>query len=599
MPCLVRERSKEFLNAIRDGRITPEKMLNATSKERQAILEPIIGKDNVPWVNAALEEKILLKDQKRGMASWAKKTAGLTPEARRDLLSKIEKHDRVFDPKTGDEFLESLAEHKFGTAITFEEAKNISNLAAKERASKAKIPESDPIGSKARTEYGATRIAFQDYVHELKQTAGKIAPSISEHPVEAIQKSAEWAARHPVETIYRSAGAAKSALSTLDNSFFGRQGIKMLFTNPDIWAKDFVQSWGRFGKELMGKDAMFAVKADAFSRPNALNGKYDALGIDIGLQAEEAFPSQALTKIPILGRLAKGAESAFNGAAIRFRVDLADRVIANAERQGIDVLDKAQGKPIGNMVNAMTGRGNIGKLDVFGKQINATIFSIKFLKSNFDTLTAHQFQKGVTPFVRKQAAMNLAKIIGSLAGIYGTANLLSPGSAELDPRSGRFGKIKIKDTIFDPSGGMASLVTLASRLIPTVHNGKLGWFSKSRTGEVKELGTNKYGSKSPLDVFYDFTEGKFAPYAALLRDLLRGHDFKGEKTYIEGHRLVPTPRTVYGAHAPIPLQNFEETMRNPNSAPVLVTTILDGLGIGASTYTPRAKKSTTLPKLPE
>ena len=595
MPCLTKETSKRFLDAIRKGEITPETMIGITSKERQAILGRIVGEENVPWVNAALEEKILLKDQKRGMVSWAKKTAGLTPEARRDLLSKIQKHDRVFDPETPDAFLESLAAHKLGSAITFEEAKNISSMAAKERVLRAKIRESEPDGSTNRMEHGFILGELRDYVGDLKRTSGQVGGTISE--------KAKWYATHPVETIYRSAGAAKSFLSTLDNSYFGRQGIKELFTNPKAWATDFLASWGRFGKEIAGRtgrDApMSALKAYVFSSKNALNGKYDAIGIDIGIGAEESFPSQALTHIPGLGRLAKGAESAFNGAALWFRKTEADRYIAKAEAQGIDVFDPAQGKPIGKMINAMTGRGYVGKLDVYGKPINATIFSLKFLKSNWDTLTAHQFQEGVTPFVRREAAKNLLKIATSLGGLYFTANLLSPGSAELDPRSSKFGKIKVKDTLFDPTGGMASLVTLASRLIPTVHNGKLGWFSKSRTGEVKELGTNKYGSKSPLDVFYDFTEGKFAPYAALIRDLLRGHDFRGQQTYVEGHRLVPTARTLYSAHAPIPLQNFEETMRNPNSAPVLVTTILDGLGIGASTYTPRAKKSTTFPKLPE
>jgi hypothetical protein len=393
-----------------------------------------------------------------------------------------------------------------------------------------------------------------------------------------------------VQSIYRSAGVAKSILSTLDNSFFGRQGIKMLLTNPDIWKKGFVKSWGDIGKELGGRNAMFAINSDILSRPNALNGKYKGVGVDLGIGSEEAFPSHILTRIPVLGRAAAAAESAFNGGALRFRADLADRVIAKAESQGVDVLDPAQGRPIGHMVNSMTGRGNIGRLDAFGKQINATIFSIKFLKSNFDTLTAHQFQKGVTPFVRKQAAMNLLKITSSLAGLYTVANILNPGSAELDPRSSASGKIKVGDTYFDPTGGMASLATLAARMVPTMHQGKWGWYTKSRDGKVYALGTGKYGSKSPLDVFWDFTQGKFAPYAALLRDLMRGEDFQGRQTYVEGHRIVPTPRAIYTAHAPIPLQNFEETMSNPNAAPVLMTTILDGLGIGANTYTPRNKR---------
>lgn len=575
-PCLTRETTEKFMQAIRSGEISPENLIGKSSKERQALLGNIVGTENVQWVNAALESKILLKDQQRGMVSWAKKISGISEPVRRDLISRIQKENKVFDPETSGSFLESLAAKKLGHEITFEEAKNISELATAEKTAKAKIKETDPIKSNSRLEYGATVVRFKDYVGELKNQAGKVSPL--------------WYVKHPFQSIHRSAGVAKSILSTLDNSFFGRQGLKMLWTNPDIWAKGFAKSWVDIGKELAGTDAMFAIKADVFSRPNALNGKYAASKLDIGIGTEEAFPSHVLTHIPVLGRVFKGAESAFNGGALRFRADLGDRMIATAERQGINVLDPAQAVPIGNLVNSMTGRGNIGRLDAFGKEINALIFSIKFLKSNFDTLTAHQFQKGVTPFVRKQAAMNLLKIAGGTAGVYTIANLLNPGSAELDSRSSKFGKIKVNNTTFDITGGMGSLVTLAARMVPSKHNGKWGFWSKSANGEMRELGNGKYGSKSPLDVAWDFSQGKFAPYAALLRDLWKGEDFRGNKTYIEGHRVVPSLRAIATAHAPIPMQNFIENMNDPNSAPLLITTILDALGIGANTYTPRPPK---------
>ena len=571
MPCLTKDTTKRFMEALRSGEISPEKMLSVSSKERQAILGKIVGEENVPWVNAALERKILLKDQRRGMVSWAKNVGGLTEPARRDLISKVQKQTKLFDPATDSSFLESLAAKTMGHEISFAEAKNISNLATHEKITKARIKESDPIGSNSRFEYGAAAVRFKDYVDHLKHEAGKVGPT--------------WYVKHPFQSIRRSAGVAKSMMSTLDNSFFGRQGLKTLFTNPDIWAKGFAKSWVDIGKELAGKDAMFAIRADAFSRPNELNGKYGAMKLDIGVASEESFPSHVLTRIPVLGRLASAAESAFNGAALRFRTDIADRMIKNAERNGVDMLDPAQAAPLGNIVNAMTGRGNIGRLDTFGNQVNALMFSVKFLKSNFDTLTAHQFQKGVTPYARKVAAMNLVKILGSITSVYTLSNLLSPGSAELDPRSSNFGKIKHGDTTFDVTGGMASLVTLAAR-VASRHNGEWGMYTKNSKGEITKLGTGEFGNRSLLDVIEDFFEGKFAPYAAMLRDLMKGKDFQGNKTYVEGHRLLPSPGLIVRAHTPIPAQNFVETMNNPNAAPLLLTTILDGLGISTNTRTP-------------
>ena len=575
MACLTKDTSKRFLDAIRRGEISPEKLIGITSRERQALLGKVVGEENVPWVNAALESKILLKDQKRGMVSWAKKVSGISEPARRDMLSRIERENRVFDPETSQSFLESLAAKKFGHDISFEEAKNVSELARSVKTEQAKVKESDPIKSDSRLRYGTAVAQFKDYVGQLKLSAGKTG--------------ALWYLKHPLKSIYKSAGIAKSLLSTLDNSFFGRQGIKVLFTHPDIWGKNFIKSWGDIGKELAGRDAMFPIRSDIYSRPNAINGKYAAAKLDIGIGTEEAFPSHALSKIPVLGRVASAAESAFNGAALRFRADIADRIIAAAERNGVNTLDPAQAEAYGRVVNSMTGRGNIGRLDQFGKEINALIFSVKFLKSNFDTLTAHQFQKGITPFARKTAAMNMIKILGSLSGIYTLSNLLSPGSVELDPRSSRAGKIKIGNTTFDPTGGMSSLATLAARMVPTMHNGKWGFYTKTRDGEVIELGTGKFGSKSPLDVAFDFTEGKFAPYAALLRDLWKGKDFQGRQTYVEGHRVIPTPTALLGAHVPIPLQNLQQTLSDPNAS-VLLNTIMDGLGFSTSTTPPQPGK---------
>lgn len=580
MPCLTRENSKKFLDAIRAGTISPEKMIGISSKERQSLLGNIVGPENVQWVNAALESKILLKDQQRGMVSWAKKVSGISEPVRRDLISRIQKDKKVFDPETSQSFLESLAAKKMGHEISFAEAKNISELASAEKTAKAKIKDTDPIKSSSRLEYGATVVRFKDYVGELKNAASKVGPL--------------WYVKHPFQSIHRSAGVAKSILSTLDNSWFGRQGIKMFSNAPDIWAKGFVKSWGDIGKEVFGVDAMFAIKADIFSRPNALNGKYAVAKLDIGIGTEEAFPSHLPSKIPILGRVFKGAESAFNGGALRFRADYGDRVIAAAERNGKNMLDPAQAEPLGRIVNAMTGRGNIGRLDAFGNEINALIFSVKFLKSNFDTLTAHQFQKGITPYARKVAAMNLVKILGSMSGIYTMANLLSPGSAELDPRSSRFGKIKVNNTTFDITGGMASLATLAARMVPTMHNGKWGFYTKGFDGKVRELGTGKYGSKDALDVAFDFLKGKTAPYASILRDLAKGEDYRGNKTYVEGYRFVPSPELILRSHTPIPAQTFAETLADPNAAPLLLTTILDGLGISANTYTPKKKKSSQI-----
>jgi hypothetical protein len=241
-----------------------------------------------------------------------------------------------------------------------------------------------------------------------------------------------------------------------------------------------------------------------------------------------------------------------------------------------------QAEGIGALVNAMTGRGNItlgqGQADI----INAAFFSLRFLKANFDTLTAHRggyaIEEGpARDFVRKEAAQNLAKIVGGMAAILFTAEQLWPGSVDADPRSANFGKIRIGDTRFDITGGMGSLVTLASRLVPTMHNGKWSFWNKSSTtGKYTDLRSGKFGQSTALDVVENFWEGKLSPAAGLLRDVWKGESFGGEKI---------TPESVaQNLLLPIGIQTAQDALNDPKSAPLLATVILDGLGIGASTY---------------
>lgn len=576
--CLPKASAEDFIKKLKDGTINPEKLIEMTSSERRAFFQKIVGEDSARAVNALFESKLLLKDQKAGLVSWAKKVGGITEEVRRDIISKIERMETAL--KAGDEadFLEDLASKKLGTDVTFEEAQNIVDGVKAVQEAKAAIPEDAPLRSPERIEYGLKFSAFKDYVDNLKLEG------------EALSWK-EWATK-PSEMFMSLAGTTKSILSSMDNSFFGRQGIKMMYTNPDIWIKNFVKSWGDIAKEAGGIDttkgfihnlsrginAMDAIRADVYSRPNALNGKYDNMKLDIGT-AEEAFPSSFPEKIPLLGRLYNASQSAFTGGAYRMRADYADRLIAKAEDFGVNMKDPSQAQGIGMLVNSMTGRGNIGRLNTIGKEINAAVFSIKFLKSNLDTLTAHRLGYGVPEgpgraFVRRQAAYNLAKIVAGTSAILFTANQLWPGSVNWDPRSTDFGKIRIGKHTIDVTGGMGSIATLASRITPTQHKGKWGFWYQSKSGAWTDLTKGDFGQQDAVDVIDNFWQGKLSPIAGVARDVWRGEDFDGNK---------PTPESVaVGLGTPIPLQNVQQ-LREPDMAKALSLLLLDNLGFSVST----------------
>lgn len=577
MWCLTPKLAEEFKNKIASGEITPEKLKEMTSEERAKYFTKIVGEENAKQLNLSYEKKLLLKNEKQAVINWVRETVGLSVKEKEAYLERVRaeysrKEQRLYNPKETETFLAELAKDKFSkkykTDVSYEETKQIVDSLNIIEELKGKIGKDEPRNSINRNKYGAALYLYNEYIKSLKK------PNFKEQ------------FKNPVEGFYTLAGNLKSIVSSIDNSFFGRQGIKMLYTNPDIWIKNFTKSFGDIGKELKGQDAKLPIYSDILSRDNAINGLYKRMKLDLGI-SEEAFPESAFEKIPVLKRLFKASESAYNGGAARMRADLADRVAKYAEKHGIDLNDKYQAESFGKLINSTTGRGQVGRVEQLGKPVNATLFSIKFLKSNFDTLTAHMLDPKMSKEAKVMAATNLLKIIGSTAALMATANYLYPGSVETDPRSSNFGKIKIGDTRFDVTGGISSLATLFSRMTPTWHDGEFGWWTKSATtGKYTKLSTGEFGSLTPVDVFEQFLEGKLSPLLGVIRDIYKQEDFSGNKITVGG--------LVSNAVLPMSIQNFLELLRNENSAPLIPSLILDFIGINPSTYGP--KPSTGKPK---
>lgn len=569
--CLPKEFASKFLTALKDGTIDPEKLITMSSEERRTFLTDIVGKDDAKEVNALLESKLLLKDQKRGMVAWAKKVSGISEPVRADMISRIEKMDRVLDATDQHSFLEDLAAKKLGTDINFEEAKTVASLSKKVTDTKAAIKETDPVGSPSRLEYGAKYVALQNYVHELKLAGA-----------DTLQDTLDQAKTNPrravIDSISKLAGVAKGLKASFDNSFGGRQGFKAIFTNPKEWASSFLHSWSDIAKQL-GKSAsdntvMDANKAYVFSMPDALNGNFARMKLDIGLDTEEAYPSALPEHIPGIGRLYKASEVAYNGMAIRLRADIATKVLEVAKANGHDLTDKLNIESLGRLVNSLTGRGSLGSLEKIGKTVNTVFFSPKSLKASFDFLTLHAGDE-MSAYSRAQAAKNLLKVTAGIATLMGIANALRPGSAELDPRSADFGKIRVGDTRFDISGGMLSLVSLAAR--------ELTQSSKtSTTGKVSKLNTGKFGAQTGLDVLVKFATNKASPLASVVLDLLNQQDHNGNALTVGGE--------ASNLLMPLPVTNVQELMSNPNSANTVLAEMADAIGFVTNTYSAKPKK---------
>src|SRR6187551_45309 len=561
--CLPPKIANEFLRAVKSGELDVVKLADMESAARRDFLSKYVGEAAAKEVNALFESKLLLKNQEAGLINWIKSVGGLKPKEVNDLVSRVRKMDKVLNPAEQEAFLADLAAKKLGTDVTFEEAQKITELSDDITKVEQKMdPETATFPTEAdRLDYGRSKVALEDFVNDLKTKSEKLTlKDFKKDPFGSTKKS-----------FVDFAGLTKSLKASFDNSVIGRQGLKVLFTHPKIWLKNAKQSFVDMYRTYGGKNVMDEIRADVLSRPNAIKGLYKAEKLAVGV-TEEAFPTNLPERIPGIGRAFKASESAFTGFQYRTRADIFDKFMQIAEQTGADTTG------IGKVANSLTGRGNLGFAEPIANTVNNVFFSPRFLKSNFDLLTAHLLDKNIGSFARKQAAINLEKVVGGIATILTIAKAIDPKSVDFDPRSADFGKIRVGNTRFDVSGGMGSLVTLASRVITQESK-------SSTTGKITKLNTGLFGAPTVADLLASFAGNKLSPVGGIVRDtLLKGEDFEGNKPTVGGE--------LKNLLAPLPYTNIQELLADPkaDSATIVAAIIADALGISTNTYVPKKKK---------
>lgn len=593
--CLIKSEEAKFRRALLDKKIDPFALADMSSEQRRALFSQFVDTENAQYINSLYEGKLLLKNQVAGFKSWAKQALGMNPKTRRDMIAKIEnlQEKGVLDPKEMKDFKEDLVRTKLGLGITFEEAKTINQLAeesANARTSWEKKLKANPKWSEnpnatkkewkndaQRMDFGLKQVAVEKYVNNIKLEAKKQNVSFREDPVRALLNPIK---NSPVfiNDLF------KSLMATFDNSFFGRQGIKALYGNMEqkkIWANTLKDSFKNISAELQKKningfEPMDLIRADIYSRPNAMNNKYKVGGYELSVLHEEAIPTSLPQKIPGLGRVFTAAETAFNGSALEMRADLADMFIAKAEEQGLNMLDPAEARGVGNLIGSMTGRGNLGELSPLAGKLNMVLWSARFFKANIDTITAHQFDSKATPFTKAQARQNLLSIVGHVGALTLLAGLLDPDSVDPDPRSTNFGKIKVFGKWVDITGGLRTIAITAAHLVPSFHNGEWGVWKKSSTGGWTNLTAGGFGAQTAVDAFLDSVLlNKLGPLASIMRDYYAGEMFGGEPFNIT--------KSIINSATPLSIQQVSD-VKDEGFVPAFGVAIAEFFGLGVDTY---------------
>lgn len=451
--------------------------------------------------------------------------------------------------------------------ITEKEARAITELSkdvADRRAimEKSERRESGKPATKTEMEYGTTAMIFLEYVNDLKTQANK----------RTIRETVKSYLSSPGDFISDLAGSLKAAKASLDNSFHLRQGLPTFLKaitghipSMKIWWKTFVKSWKIMWNTLRKRKAMQALSAEMISDPDYELLKQSKVAINV---IEEEIPVDWPSRIPLLGMLFKMGENAFVGSSRYMRYQLAKQYLEVWRRNGQE-LSKKELESIGRLANSQTGRGDIASKSQRPGLVNNLFWSPRNLRAYVDILTVHAFDRNISLFARKQAAVNLLRYISGAAMILALAKWIDDDSVTWDTNSADFGKIRVGNTRFSVGGGMTVLVVLASRLITRK-------YTSSTTGKTITIDEKKWGALGGKDLIFNFLENKLSPAAQLVLSLI------DQKTR-EGTQLT-IPQMIKDALTPLIIQNVIETGSVDDSANVLAALIAEALGVNVQTY---------------
>lgn len=362
------------------------------------------------------------------------------------------------------------------------------------------------------------------------------------------------------DTALEAMSLGRAVLLSVDLGYMGLQMGTALLTHPLLVMKSLPKvmraAWGSTGTangwaRLTGGDAALeAVNAGINLRQNAKNGLYEKMGIFIGsrntnlTRMEESFRSRWADRVPLVAQSARAMTASLN----LLRADLAD-VALNAYGQGTTLSPKTL-KMLGNAVNIWTGRGAFGRAESVRGALNHVFLAPGWVWSRFQILYGHTMLEAAInkdPVALKLAAKHYLRWAAGMATLYGLMSFLGDEPPEADPRSSKFGMVKIGSKLYDFSAATISPLVFLSRMVTgqrLTNNGEVIQL-RHQDGSTEK---KKFGAKSTADLAFKFAQGKLAPVPGYLLDVSAGEDIMGRPanwaTAFLNRTLPLTPRQM-------------------------------------------------------
>lgn len=349
----------------------------------------------------------------------------------------------------------------------------------------------------------------------------------------------------------------KTMKSTADISAPGRQGLGL------IGEKSWWKSWKPMLKALTSEDSYRQVETEITSNPNY--GMARAFGLALTeldgpiSQAEEAFMGRFIQKVPVMGKVIRASNRAYNTFLNKLRMDTWDKYVNLWGTTG----SKQDFMELAKFINAASGRSNMGQWENVATTLNAGIFSPRFVVSRVQ-YPAMAFSK--SPRVRKLAAKNLAAYAGVVVSSLALLKM-SGADVETDPTSPDFGKAKIGKIRLDLSAGEAPMVRYIAQFM---------------TGRKKDPQTKEVREILREDVLKNFLRSKLSPAAGMAADVARGKRYYGgEKMEYDAKGLA---KIAYEEFSPLVAQDIVDAIQSEGVKGGFIAAPTSSVGIGVSVF---------------
>lgn len=361
-----------------------------------------------------------------------------------------------------------------------------------------------------------------------------------------------------LDYVVGSADALRAVKATADMSYFLRQGLIPSLGHPILASKAFKEAFISFWNADYADKIDMNLKADEMQTQRDKYGLFLA-DIDESMNhGEEAFASEWVKKVPVLGKVSMASERNMVVGLNMLRSGLFDDFIkSNPEAS------EASKKAYAKYINVMTGRADVkGFTD--SAISKAVIFSPKFTASRIMAIPVAAKTAINHKETRKEVARQWGAFISTGLSVLALAKMAGLDVGD-NPDEPDFGKILIGDKVrIDVWGGMQQPVRLAIRLMKSPFDDK---------------------KVSPVDITMQFFKYKMSPIVTTVSELYTGRDWVTNQDISRAETLstLAFPLIVESA-----IDGYKEDLDGRELGILLGS---EFLGLGAQAYKKKMKKN--------